>query len=316
MLEICDLRKTFHQTTALDGLSMTVSDGAIYGFVGPNGAGKTTSIKIMTGLLLPDSGDVRIDGVSVIKEPKTVADKVGYVPDSFGTYANLKVWEYMEFFASCYGLYGLNARKRSQALIEQVGLGDKLNYYVESLSRGMKQRLCLARAMVHNPAVLILDEPMSGLDPRTRFEFKDILKDLRDQGKTILISSHILPELSEICTNIGILDEGKLVLEGSIDAILSKINVSSPLIISVCGALDTALGILRSHPCVETITIREPEISVGFQGDRQDEAALLQQLVDAEVPVFGFVREKGNLESVFMEITEPEEERLVLLHEN
>ncbi len=315
-MDFRDLIKTFCQTTAVDGLHMTVGEGAIYGFVGPNGAGKTTSIKIMTGLLLPDSGDVLIDGVSVVKEPQTVAEKVGYVPDFFGTYDNLKVGEYMEFFSSCYGLYGLSARKRSQALLEQVGLGGKTEFYVEGLSRGMKQRLCLARAMVHNPAVLILDEPMAGLDPRTRFEFKDILKELRDQGKTILISSHILPELSEICTNIGILDQGKLVLEGGIDDILDKINVSSLLTISVYGGLETALSILRSHPCVDTITIREPDIGVGFHGDRQDEAALLQQLVDAEVPVYGFIRERGNLESIFMEITEHEEERLVLLHEN
>ena len=222
----------------------------------------------------------------------------------------------MEFFASCYGITGLSARKRSMTLLDQVGLEGKSNFYVDSLSKGMKQRLCLARALVHNPSILIMDEPTAGLDPRTRVEFKEILKDLKDQKKTVFISSHILSELSEVCTDIGIIDEGKVVLEAPIDDILNQINISRQLVISVSGDQTTALKILRSHPCVETITIRQEDMVVGFTGNRQDEFMLLQQLVDAEVMVYGFARERGSLESVFMQITGHEEERMVLLHED
>lgn len=316
MLKIEGLKKRFGQAVALDGLNMNVKEGALYGFVGPNGAGKTTTIKIITGLLLPDSGTVTINGMDVTREPKKVMDKIGYVPDFFGVYDNLKVAEYMEFFASCYGITGLKARRRNMMLLEQVGLDEKADFYVEGLSRGMKQRLCLARALIHDPAILIMDEPTAGLDPRTRYEFKEILKELREQGKTVLISSHILPELSEICTDIGIVDQGRVVLEGTMDDILTQINVSSPLSISVQGNQETAIRILRSHPDVETITIRQEDIVVNFTGDRQDEIMLLQQLVDADVLVYGFVRERGNLESVFMEITNHEEEGLVLIHED
>ena len=315
MLKIDGLKKTYGQSMALDGLSMQVDDGSLYGFVGPNGAGKTTTIKIITGLLLPDRGTVTIDGIDVTREPASVREKIGYVPDFFGIYDNVKVSEYMEFFASCYGLYGLKARRRCMMLLEQVRLDEKADFFVEGLSRGMKQRLSLARALIHNPALLIMDEPTAGLDPRTRLEFRQILKDLREQKKTILISSHILPELSEICTDIGIVDQGRVVLEGTMTDILNQINISSSLIISTKGNQDKAIEILRSHPSVQTIAIEQEDIVVGFTGDRQDEATLLKRLVDEGVRVYGFVREKGSLESVFMEITNHKEERLVLVHE-
>lgn len=316
MLKIENLKKTYGKVPALDGLNMTIKDSALYGFVGPNGAGKTTTIKVITGLLLPDSGKVSINGIDAISEPAKLKESIGYVPDFFGVYDNLKVSEYMEFFASCYGLDGLSARRRYMELLGQVGLDEKIDFYVEGLSRGMKQKLCLARALIHNPVLLIMDEPTSGLDPRTRYEFKEILKELREQGKTVIISSHILSELSELCTDIGIIEQGKILLEGSMDEILSRINISNPLIISLFSHKDTAMMILKSHPDVETITIREEEIIVGFSGDRQDEANLLQQLVDAGVLVYSFVRERGNLESVFMQITDHEEDEVVLLHEN
>ena len=237
------------------------------------------------------------------------------MPDFFGVYDNLTVSEYMEFFASCHHMDGLVARKRYTALLEQVGLEDKLDFYVDGLSRGMKQRLCLARALIHDPSILILDEPTSGLDPRTRFEFREILKELQESGKTIVISSHVLSELSELCTDIGIIDQGRMVLEGNIDDILSRVNTSNPLVISVFSNLDKALSILKSHPCVQTISLREQDICVRFSGDTQDEALLLQQLIDSDVLVNGFTREKGSLESVFMQLTEHEEERVVLSYD-
>ena len=316
MIEIEGLKKRFGQSIALNEVSMHVRDGAMYGFVGPNGAGKTTTIRCMMGLLAADGGKLLINGIDMEKEPKKALSLIGYIPDDFGVYDNLKVLEYMEFFASCYGITGLSARKRSMTLLDQVGLEGKSDFYVDSLSKGMKQRLCLARALVHNPSILIMDEPTAGLDPRTRVEFKEILKDLKDQKKTVFISSHILSELSEVCTDIGIIDEGKVVLEAPIDDILNQINISRQLVISVSGDQTTALKILRSHPCVETITIRQEDMVVGFTGNRQDEIMLLQQLVDAEVMVYGFARERGSLESVFMQITGHEEERMVLIHED
>jgi ABC-2 type transport system ATP-binding protein len=293
-----------------------IPEGSLYGFVGPNGAGKTTTIKIMTGLLSADSGQVIINGRDVTGGLDDLKRSIGYVPDFFGVYDNLKVNEYMEFFASCYGLDGLKARNRYMTLLEQVGLEEKSNFYVDSLSRGMKQRLCLARALIHDPLLLVLDEPASGLDPRTRFEFKEILKDLKEQGKTIFISSHVLSELSELCTDIGIIEQGKMVLGGSIEEILHRVNATNPLIISVLGEKERALTILKSQPCVQTIAVKDQDIRVNFIGDEQDEAQLLQQLVDAEVLVRGFYREQGSLETLFMQITDHDKEKAVLVHEN
>ena len=198
---------------------------------------------------------------------------------------------------------------------EQVRLEDKEDFFVDGLSRGMKQRLCLSRALIHDPDLLILDEPASGLDPRTRVEYTAILKELRDQGKTLLVSSHILSELSELCTSIGIIEQGRTVLQGSMDQIFARINSSNPLLISIFSQKEKALAILKSHPCVQTIAVQGDEIKLGFLGDRQDEALLLQQLIDADVMVSSFMREKGSLESLFMQITGHEEERAVLKHE-
>ena len=185
MLKIRNLQKVYGNYHALDGLDMEIREGALYGFVGPNGAGKTTTIKIISGLLWPDGGTVEIHGTDALTQPGRLKEKIGYVPDYFGVYDNLKVSEYMEFFASCYGMEGLKARKRSQTLLDQVGLGHKLDFYVDGLSRGMKQRLCLARALLHEPVLLVMDEPAAGLDPRTRLEFKETVRELNEQGMTI-----------------------------------------------------------------------------------------------------------------------------------
>lgn len=315
MLEIKNLRKKFGNFPALDGLDLEIKKGELFGFVGPNGAGKTTTIKIITGLLAPDEGSVVIDGVDATKDSKNLKKKIGYVPDFFGVYDNLKVSEYMEFFASCYGLEGLNARKRIQLLLEQMKLEDKADFFVDGLSRGMKQRLCLARALIHDPELLVLDEPSSGLDPRTRVDYMDTLKELNEQGKTLFVSSHILSELSELCTSIGIIEQGKMVLKGNMEQMFERVNSSNPLLISVFSNKEKALVILKSHPCVQTISMNLDEIKVGFLGDRQDEALLLQQMIDADVMISGFVREKGSLESIFMQITDHDGEKAVLKHE-
>ena len=303
MLRIENVKKSYGKYRALDGLNMEIKPGALYGFVGPNGAGKTTTIKILAGLLAPDEGRISIDGMDMSTAGQDLKGKIGYVPDHFGVYDNLTVWEYMEFFAACYGIEGLTGRKRCEFLLDQVGLERRRDFYVDGLSRGMKQRLCLARALVHEPKLLILDEPSSGLDPKTRKEFMEMIMEINEQGTTIFISSHVLSELSQVCTDIGIIEQGRIVLGGSMKEILERVDQSNPLLITVYRNAERAMGILRSHSCVRTISIKDNCFAVGFTGDAQDEALLLQQLVDAEVLVNGFTRQQGNLESLFMQIT-------------
>ncbi len=316
MLKIRGLQKSYGKYQALYGLDMVFADGALYGFVGPNGAGKTTTIRIMTGLLKPDQGSVEIDGTDAVRDPRSLKDRIGYVPDYFGVYDNLKVSEYMEFFASCYGLEGLQARRRCNTLLEQMGLDNKIDAFVESLSRGMKQRLGLARALIHNPSLLIMDEPTIGLDPRTRLEFRETVRELNEQGKTILISSHLLSDLSELCSDIGIIERGRMILSGSMEEIVDRIHTSRPVIITVQENMTAALKLLKEHTLVQTITVRDQDILVGFLGTARQESELLKKLVEAGVMVRGFVREPGSLESIFMQITEHEEERVVLSYED
>ena len=258
---------------------------------------------------------VEICGKDALRFREEAKDQFGYVPDEFGMYDNLKVREYMEFFASCYGLSGLMGRKRCEELLDQVKLSDRADFFVDSLSRGMKQRLCLARALIHDPGLLILDEPTSGMDPRTRMEFKEMLKELCAEGKTILVSSHILSELSQMCTDIGIIDAGKIVLSGNMAEILQKVNDSNPLLIRICGESRTAIGILKKDPRVQTIAIRDEDIIVNFHGNRQAEAELLYSLMEAGIPVSGFIREQGDLESIFMQITSHDKGKVVLSSE-
>lgn len=311
MLKIRGLKKRFKSFQVLDGLDMDIEEGALYGFVGPNGAGKTTAIRVITGLLRPDGGTVEIGGRDAFVYREQVKREFGYVPDEFGMYDNLKVREYMEFFASCYGLDGLVARNRCMELLEQMKLIDKENDYVDSLSRGMKQRLCLARAMIHDPRLLVLDEPTSGMDPRVRMEFTEILREMCAEGKTVLISSHILSELSRMCTDIGVIDAGKIVLSGSMSEILRKVNDSNPLRIRLCGEREAAVAVLKEDCRVQTITIRDGDIVVNFHGDQTAEADLLARLVARGARVNGFYREQGDLESVFMQLTNHEFQKVV-----
>jgi ABC-2 type transport system ATP-binding protein len=316
MLKIHDLQKTYGKFRALNGLNMEVEAGSLYGLVGPNGAGKTTTIRILTGLLLPDGGSVEVDGIDALKEPKRTKGLIGYVPDEVGIYDNLKVREYLEFFSSCYGMEGLTARKRAMTLLEQVGLSGKEDFFVDSLSRGMKQRLCLARALLHDPKVLIMDEPTNGLDPRTRMEFRDMLRELNESGKTILISSHILPELAELCTDVGIIDEGKMILHGPVDELVDRARTVKPLIIKIQKNQDRALEILKANPLVRTVSIKDREILAGFTGNALQESELLSTLTAGGVLVRSFIREPGNLEAVFMQLTNHNEEKVVLSYEN
>lgn len=308
MLKIENLVKSYGKCKALNGLSMEVKKGELFGFIGPNGAGKTTTIKIMAGLLRADSGHVYLDGKDALKDADKLKQKIGYVPDNFGVYDNLKAIEYMEFYASTYGLVGKEVQKRCYELMEQVGLEGRGEVYVDELSRGMQQRLCLARAMIHKPDILILDEPASGLDPRSRFEMKMILKELCRKGATILISSHILSELAEMCSSIGIIKKGELLQQGSIEEIVSAVNISNPILLHVCDEQKKTLEFLKENPFVQTLAIDGKEFQFTFTGSVKEEAELLQQMIQQGIQVLSFGRKRDNLETIFMQLTKEREE--------
>lgn len=315
MLRLEHITKFYGRVCALDDLSLEIEDGALYGFVGPNGAGKTTALRIMCGILSPDSGNIIMEdssGASLAGDP---GSHIGYVPDSFGVYNNLKVSEYMEFFASCYGMDGITARKRSRKLLSFVELSDREDFFVEALSRGMKQRLSLARALIHDPEILILDEPSSGLDPRTRYEFKQIISELSEQGKTIIISSHILSELSEICTDVGIIDQGSLVMSGRLSDVMRMVTAENPIVISLSSGLSRAIKLLKEEKEVRSMTINGNDIMINFSGDIHEEAGLLKRLISSGLEVRGFSRQKGSLESIFMQLTGHGEEKTVYSYE-
>ena len=229
MLILEGLTRYYGSFLALDHLDIRIGAGELHGFVGPNGAGKTTTMRILSTLLLPSEGRATLNGIDVAKNPKKVRQMMGYMPDFFGVYDRLKCWEYLDFYARCYGFSHTERLRMANSLLELVNLQDKRDTYVDVLSRGMKQRLCLARALIHDPDLLILDEPASGMDPRARAEMKGILKTLKDMGKTVLISSHILPELSEMCDSLTIIDHGKLVFSGSVAELSYHMNGNAPI---------------------------------------------------------------------------------------
>ncbi len=224
MIQIKDLTKTYRELTAVRGLNLTIDKGDVFGFIGPNGAGKTTTIKVLATLLEPTTGAAYVDGVDVVRNPLEVRRLIGYMPDFFGVYDDVKVWEYLDFFAAAYKI-PVNKRKGIiDDVLELTDLTAKREAYVESLSRGMKQRLCLSKTLVHDPKVLLLDEPASGLDPRARIEFRALLKELQSMGKTIFVSSHILPELADFCNVVGIMERGHLIVSGRVDDIVRKLE--------------------------------------------------------------------------------------------
>ena len=291
MLKIESLTRRYPHVTALDGLNMEIGHGQLYGFVGPNGAGKTTTIRIISGLLRPTSGKVWIDGIRAEKETRVLKSKIGYVPDFFGVYDNLTVMEYLEFYSAAYGIEEKEGRLRASEVLERVQLFHIEDRMVDELSRGMQQRLCLARAMIHRPQLLVMDEPASGLDPGARRIFKEVLRSLCEEGYTVLISSHILSDLADMCSNIGVIHQGKMVLEGPIDEIMTSIDSSNPILIEIYQNLETAIHLLNRHPLVSRIAIDKNIISILFTGSREEEAQLLRQLVEQKVLVTSFRRE-------------------------
>ena len=310
MLRIDKLTKNYGSFPALKGLSLEIPDGALHGFVGPNGAGKTTTMRILATLMKPTSGTASVDGTDLIREGQKARQLVGYMPDFFGVYDSLKCWEYLDFYARCYRIGAAERKRMTARLLELVQLQDKENEYVDALSRGMKQRLCLARSLIHDPNLLILDEPASGMDPRARAEMKGILRTLREMGKTVLISSHILPELSEMCDSLTILDHGELVFSGSVEELSDRMNGNAPLDIRLdetggADEVEEAVRCLRELPFVTNITQEEPFLlRVRLEGGQDVCATALRELVGRNVRVCDFHRAPMNLEKVFMEVTQ------------
>lgn len=284
-------------------LSLHIPEGDLFGFVGPNGAGKTTTIRMVCGLLRATSGSVKIGNVRGALGSREMKRMIGYVPDFFGVYDNLKVREYMDMYGSMYGMYARETAKLSDDLLELVSLSDKKEVYVDTLSRGMKQRLCVARALLHNPKLLLLDEPSSGLDPRARVEMKELLKNLHSMGKTILISSHILSELSQMCTSIGIMNHGQLITSGRIEEIMVQLSGGNRIHIQIASGMETAVRILQEHAGIVLESVRENEVIVTSSSTDEEISALIGALIQNEVILTGFYREEGNLESLFMQLT-------------
>lgn len=307
MLKIEGLVKKYGKFTAVDHLDMHVNKGSIFGFVGPNGAGKTTTMKIMAGLLSANEGSVIIDGIDVSQNADLLKQKIGYMPDFFGVYTDLRVDEYMDFYA---GTYYIPYEQRGEIidnLLELVDLSHKRKAYVDSLSRGMKQRLCLARALVHDPDILILDEPASGLDPRARIEMKEVLKQLSTLDKTIIISSHILPELAEMCTEIGIINHGQMIDSGSVTDIMRHISKERIIEIKPLDKMQELTFMLEQMPDVSDIVSNTFDITFSYRGDDEGLARILAQTVSDGIPVLSFREKEGNLEDIFMQLTGGEE---------
>lgn len=309
MLEIKDLHKKYGRFYAVNGLNLSIPEGEIFGFVGPNGAGKSTTMKIICGLLTATSGQIYVDGVDALLHNNKIKEKIGYMPDFFGVYDDLKVDEYLDFYASVYKIKDGSKKKMIDDLLELVDLGHKKDAYVDNLSRGMKQRLCLARSLIHNPKLLILDEPASGLDPRARVEMKNILRNLKDMGKTILISSHILSELAEMCTSIGIIDNGKIIVSGSVADIMQQVYSNKMIKIKVNDKQQEAVNILREFPFIDKITTGENQIQAAFEGGDEEMSRVLAALVTRSIPVAAFAQLDGNLEDIFMKVTKGGEEK-------
>mgnify|MGYP000956547056 FL=1 len=303
MLFIENLCKQYGKLTAVDNLSLQVDTGAIFGLVGPNGAGKTTTMKILAALLTPTSGKARIAGEDVSANPARIRQLVGYMPDFFGVYDDLKVDEYLDFYAASYGISVRERRMIIGDLLELVDLSHKRQAYVDSLSRGMKQRLCLARSLVHDPALLILDEPASGLDPRARVEMRELLKELKSMGKTIIISSHILPELAELCTHIAIMEAGRLVVSGTNQEIVEHTRTGRTLQIRVMDQGDAAALILQEELGLTEISFINNSLELPFNGSNEELNHILTRMVKSGIPVVSFSEGKNNLEDIFMQVT-------------
>ena len=310
IIKTFDLRKSFSGIEALRGISLEVPAGSIYGFVGPNGAGKTTTMRILTTLTRPSDGQAWVAGHSVLEDRRAVRRAIGYMPDEFGVYEDLRVWEYLDFFAACYDIPEKRRKALVADLLELVDLRHRREEMVDKLSRGMKQRLSLARTLAHDPEVLILDEPASGLDPRARVEIRELLGELAKMGKTIFFSSHILADVEDVCSHIGIVEAGELIMQGSIDDLKLELMAHREIVITVMdhGGAETVMGLVGEYGQVVAAEIITPRngrarVRVDFAGNDEELGALSRHLFEGDVTLLGFNEEEKDLEHMFMRVT-------------
>jgi ABC-2 type transport system ATP-binding protein len=303
MIKTQDLTKVYGDLHAIHNLTLELSQGDLFGFIGPNGSGKTTTMRILATLLQPTWGEASVCDYSIYTHPKEIRRLIGYMPDYFGVYDDMKVIEYLEFFAAAYRIKGDKRRKVCNDMLDLVGLGYKREAFVTSLSRGMTQRLGLARVLLHDPQVLLLDEPASGLDPRARIEIRGLLKELRKLGKTIMVSSHILPELADICNKVGIIEQGVLLLSANVSDVMKQARQRTLLNIAVVGAPEPAAKIVEQSELVERVEIRDGRILATLRENVQDYSDLPTLLVQHGHKITLFREEEINLETAFMALT-------------
>ena len=302
VIETVNLRKEYGKVIAVRDLMLTVKPGDIFGLIGPNGAGKSTTINMIASLLEPTEGSIFVNGLDVDKNRRQVREIVGYMPDFFGMYDDLTVREYLAFFATAYGVTEPVRTSSIDDVLEVVELQDKRDELIGKLSRGMRQRLCVGKTLVQNPRILLLDEPASGMDPKGRIELRSLLKELQRQGKTILISSHILTELSDVCNAIGIMEKGRVIETGTVDEIRAKIRGLMQLTVEVLEGMPRAKEILTGDEKVESMAVEGNRISVAVNGDPDYAATILEKLVSNGVRVSSFAREEADVEEIYMQI--------------
>lgn len=303
-IELRRLHRFFGPTRAVSDVSFSVDRGHVFGYIGPNGAGKTTSMRILATLDLPSYGDAFVDGFSVVNDPEYVRKRLGFMPDSFGTYRDVNCAEYLDFFARAYGLMGRQRMARLRWVLDFTGTKGMAEKPIRGLSKGMKQRLCLGRALIHDPAVMILDEPAAGLDPRARIQLRKMIRELADRGKTILISSHILTELAEICDTVGIIEQGELLAVGSVDDIQNQQVTHRELKLRI---LENAIGaeaVLSQRDDVNSVIVDGELVRFEFAGEVKEQAELVAWLIGQGYLVAEVTSHRKSLEDVFLQVTE------------
>jgi len=303
MIRTYNLTKQYRNVLALANLNLHVKEGEIYGYIGPNGAGKTTTLKILATLLAPTSGRAEVCGLEVGRASRAIRRLIGYMPDFFGVYEDMTVKEYLTFFAAAYGLKGDERTRVVGDVLELTDLGGKRDIMVETLSRGMQQRLGLARTLVHDPKVLILDEPASGLDPRARIEIRALLKEIKRMGKTIIISSHILSELAELCDSVGIIERGVLLFSGTQEELARKVSAGGVIEVAVADRIDEAEAALRQHPNVQDVTREDEHLRVTLTADAPDYTFIPEHLIRNGFRLTLLREEQVKLEDIFMKVT-------------
>jgi ABC-2 type transport system ATP-binding protein len=303
MIEVHHLRKEYDTTVALENLHLEIPQGEVYGLIGPNGAGKTTLIRILATLLEPTYGFVRIAGIDALEEPLKVHPVIGYMSDFFSLYDSMLVWEYLDHFARCYGIERRERDKLIGEVLDLVSLQVRRDSEVKALSRGMRQRLCFAKTLIHRPQVLLLDEPASGMDPAGRLEFRELLKQLHAMGRTVLISSHILTEMADFCTSIGILEEGRLLASGRVEDILEQLQPGLRLDIEVVKGLPRLVQLLEGYDNVSHVETEDSRVRCHWRGSREELPELHRRIVAGGVDLVALAVKTDNLEDIYMKIS-------------